>query len=341
MCRKIPFCVLFVGVILALIANRFFRITGEENDVVPLLISYLESQDYNMKQFTVKLSDQMYSIEALVLTLGENGYGNLICYNGDGEKIGEQALVPGEQTFALSGEMDSVTVFAEMSNDILIEGVLTEKGERQKETSEVRKGLEGKSISILGDSLSAYENYVPEGYFTYYPNGDVNTVSDMWWYRIARQNGMYICKVNASAGSGVIGLHVNENGESENRGRELHLAGHIPDMIIVWLGGNDALAGVDMERIEKAYRDILDDISECYSDAEVFLCTYIETEQSLKELNSVIRKIAEEYSVTVLDVAECGIDTENYMDYTLDGLHLNKDGFLLISAWMEQRMLEM
>ena len=43
------------------------------------------------------------------------------------------------------------------------------------------KGLENKTLSILGDSISTFKGTMPEGYASYYPSGDVTKKEDLWW----------------------------------------------------------------------------------------------------------------------------------------------------------------
>ena len=49
----------------------------------------------------------------------------------------------------------------------------------------------GKTFSFIGDSISTYQDYVPEGYATFYPypTGDVNDVNQTWWMQVCNKIG--------------------------------------------------------------------------------------------------------------------------------------------------------
>lgn len=49
------------------------------------------------------------------------------------------------------------------------------------------------NVMILGDSFSTFEDYIPDGYATYYTkagheNTDVNDVTQTWWYQLLEEN---------------------------------------------------------------------------------------------------------------------------------------------------------
>ena len=46
----------------------------------------------------------------------------------------------------------------------------------------VNNPFKDKWVSILGDSISTYKGYIPEGNSNYCPNDDVNDVSKTWWH---------------------------------------------------------------------------------------------------------------------------------------------------------------
>lgn len=66
-----------------------------------------------------------------------------------------------------------------------------------------------KSISILGDSYSTYEDYLqPDTNAVWYfkrknSDNDVSSVSQTWWYRLIKENGYKLCVNNSFSGSTV------------------------------------------------------------------------------------------------------------------------------------------
>lgn len=57
-------------------------------------------------------------------------------------------------------------------------------GQLAQEQSELERNLNGNTgdkIAIIGDSISTYSGYIPEGYTAYYPKGAVDSVDKTWW----------------------------------------------------------------------------------------------------------------------------------------------------------------
>ena len=69
-----------------------------------------------------------------------------------------------------------------------------------------------KWVTIIGDSISTYTGYIPEGHTTYYPNGDVTDVSKTWWHILLTKLGAKLCVNESWSGRRVC------MGESEARG---------------------------------------------------------------------------------------------------------------------------
>ncbi len=119
-------------------------------------------------------------------------------------------------------------------------------------------GLKGRSISVLGDSMSTYMN-VSTGTtvkttnstlknYRYYYNNTRERLSvglqDMWWYQTAATLGMRILVNNSAGGSCVYLPCFGVEGAYINRCVQLHddtppNAGEKPDIIAIHLGQND------------------------------------------------------------------------------------------------------
>ena len=67
--------------------------------------------------------------------------------------------------------------------------------------------LKGSSISILGDSLSTFEGYLPVGNVAYYPNGsnDVLSVDKTWWMKLISHTNARLEVNNSYSGACVSG----------------------------------------------------------------------------------------------------------------------------------------
>lgn len=95
--------------------------------------------------------------------------------------------------------------------------------------------LKRKKISILGDSLSTFKGYIPEGNYIYYPNdnNDVTSVEQTWWYKLIQETNATLEINNSYSGSKVSGGVANQSYTERctNLGN--------PDYIIIHGGTND------------------------------------------------------------------------------------------------------
>ena len=124
-----------------------------------------------------------------------------------------------------------------------------------------------KWVSILGDSISTFANYIPEENTTYYPAGDVNLEFKTWWHILLTKLGAKLCVNNSYGGRKVCGdadadvknavnkLHrvagqkyINLDGKYETATEDVQ-----PDIILVLLGTNDFNAGVTLGSLEMKY----------------------------------------------------------------------------------------
>ena len=225
---------------------------------------------------------------------------------------------------------------------------------------EISSQYAGKYISILGDSISTYAGYVPEGNEVYYTgsNAGVDNVSDIWWNKLLCALDAKLLVNNAWSGS----LVTTANGETSagcmTRCEKLHKDAENPDIIIVYLGINDFHNGVALGSYEgsgsfptatttfrEAYAIMLNKILTRYPKAQVWVCTLPYCERTgnntfpevngnsipLAIWNQAIRELADIFGVNVLEYAKCGLTYQNmnlYMgDYSAgDGLHPNAAG---------------
>lgn len=126
-----------------------------------------------------------------------------------------------------------------------------------------------KKIVIFGDSYSTYENYIPEGYPTYYSKtgrleGPLVTKmekEETWWMRYIKETGDNIVHNNSWSGSTI--CYTGYNGDCSNsssfiyRYRQLKENGFFErnqiDTIIVFGGTNDSWAGAPLGEMQ--YKD--------------------------------------------------------------------------------------
>ena len=224
--------------------------------------------------------------------------------------------------------------------------------------------LEGKKLSILGDSISTYSGLSNNASTTnntigsnavYYPKADIDAADETWWKQTADYTNMDVLVNNSWSGSRVL----NNNGAAYlDRCVQLHdntgdNSGTNPDVIAVYIGINDFNAGLNCgefneladiyteengyitpKSFAEAYAIMIHKMTERYGDADVFIFTLPANGTNkytalLDEYNAEIRKIAEYFDCYLVDIA--AIEGYEYAKYTNDGLHPNESGMDLIT----------
>lgn len=236
-----------------------------------------------------------------------------------------------------------------------------EAEKEDSETSEAAEGegssLHGLNLSILGDSLSTYEEWIPGECTNFFPmNGALTDVSETWWMQVLAQTGMELCSNNSSAGCTCAGdsLYTGEVKYGCSTDRISLLTGSqgkMPDIIIVFMGTNDLLKTVplgdndgtklveegEIDNFSDAYTLILDKLASEYPMAQVYCCGLHPvgdwgTKQPFILLTNAEGLTAEDYSkrieliagnkgVPYIDLYHCGIEVDNLQQMTSDGVH--------------------
>lgn len=207
---------------------------------------------------------------------------------------------------------------------------------------------QGKSLSVLGDSISTYTGYIPSGNANFYTgsNCGVTSFDQTWWKRVIDKLGMTLNLNNSWSASRV---SVTDASGGVTRASNL---GTNPNVIIVYMGINDFNHEVATATFRSAYSTMLDTIKTTYPNAEVYCATLPPCERNgttgdpeindagvyLSEWNQIITEVATAKSVSILDFANCGITYANmptymgdYSSSTGQALHPNADGHALIA----------
>lgn len=214
-------------------------------------------------------------------------------------------------------------------------------------------------ISILGDSISTYENYNPEGYVVFYDKkmqnkNNLNSVADTWWYKVIESLHSSLCSNNSYSGSQVVGIQGSST-NNINRLKKLQNNDSIPDLILVYIGCNDYLRGNKLKNkestqknisyFEDAYDVMLKNIKLLYPNSTVICGTLMES--YIKEVSSFhfpkkyLGNTLLEYNLTIKKIAidnNCYYaDLNSIMKYdTLDGTHPTRLGHTeLFNSWIE------
>ncbi len=223
-----------------------------------------------------------------------------------------------------------------------------------------------KKLSILGDSISTFDGWIPAGYSCFFPmNGTVSEIGQTWWKQLLDNTGMELCVNGSSSGCTCTGDSLSmedyQSGCSNLRIGDLRNSdGGYPDVIVVYMGTNDFLRGVPLgdndgtRAVEEgvignfsdAYCLILDKLKAAYPDAEIICCTltpigdwgtdtpfvtFVNGEGLTSgDYSRRIEIIAAAKGCRLIDFANCGITIENMDQYVADGVHMNPEGMKLL-----------
>ena len=225
-------------------------------------------------------------------------------------------------------------------------------------------------VSILGDSVSTYEGYNPQGYSVFYDaemqqkNG-LNSVYDTWWAKVNQALHAYLCVNNSYSGSRVTGKTF-PSGSSDERILNLRTVEYQPDIILVYLGFNDfgynvpvslkvvenlySLAGLDIDQenfddfFEDAYDRMTKKLRSCYPSAAIVCGTLMRTKikdqdwnfpnyslgGSFESYNDVIKTMSRKNGCYLADLS---LSDERYE--TLDSSHPTAQGHITFAqAWI-------
>ena len=243
-----------------------------------------------------------------------------------------------------------------------------------KASSDYFFALKGKKLGIIGDSISTYEGWVPDGYDVYYSNGGIlPSVENTYWKIAANKLGMVVgnCSWSGSYVSGDSTSTSNANiGTSTKRINDLSADGINPDIVLVYMGTNDFLFGKDkgefnmssdyvdgnISTFMNAYALLLTKIRKAYPNCKI-LCgtmplqfafsqelyinnnwTSIRTKgESIPEWNDAIKEIAKAFGCGVVDFATCAIN--NYSNTLQDRCHPNIKGHELMAERLIKDLL--
>jgi len=211
-----------------------------------------------------------------------------------------------------------------------------------------------KAISILGDSISTFSGYIPEGNAVYYPSGTITSVSDTWWKKLIDALGANLEINNSWSGSRVTTTAGETSAGCMDRCENL---GN-PDAIIIYMGINDFNNEVPIGEYDgtstipestitfrEAYAIMLNKVLTKYQFAEIWVCTLPQCERNsetgfpeinqqnlpLYEYNKAIVELANAFGVKILDHNKCGMTYQNMPTFNPDKLHPNKNGHSLMA----------
>ncbi len=288
----------------------------------------------------------------------------------DGSVV-KEGTGPGDETAAKEGSgLEDETAAKEGSGledeTAVKEGTGSEAAAEDGAGPEEERTVEEMKLSILGDSISTYEGWIPEGNSVFYPhNGAVQDVSQTWWKIVLDEAGFVLCTNGSSSGSTCIGDSRAADvkaGCSDLRISQLSGAdGEAPDIIIVYMGTNDMIESAQIgdndglkpveegpvDNFSDAYTLTLDKLKAQYPSAQIYCCTlpplgnwgtdqpfvtFVNGQGMTSEVYSDrISAIARNRGLPVIDLYHCGITIDNMPEMSTDGVHLTPAGMRCVA----------
>ena len=197
--------------------------------------------------------------------------------------------------------------------------------------AENKVDLRKKKISILGDSLSTFEGYIPPQNISYYPNvnNDVNSVKQTWWDILLNTINATLEINNSFSGAKVSGTDA-----SSFITRHAELGN--PEYIIIHGGTNDA-SWANVPAGELHFDSPLNDLNiNEFSDAYDFLIRCILDKYKHTNIILVIPSIvSNEYANSIISICEHYqlfgyVDLRN-ITLTLSSGHYQKDSMQVVA----------
>ena len=190
----------------------------------------------------------------------------------------------------------------------------------------------GKTLSILGDSMSTYQTIVPDGYscFYPYPTADVNNYNDTWWMQVANRFGMKLLMNNSYSGTCVSTGTGSYSTTLDSRLANLLKNGEKPDVIIIFMGANDCGSQyVQLSTFKSSYKTMLEKIQKLCPESEIICLTLpkakMYSDADRADYSKVIMDTALEYNCKLINLENCW-DPTNFDNLLCDSIHPKKAG---------------
>ena len=226
--------------------------------------------------------------------------------------------------------------------------------------------VKGKIISILGDSISTFDGYIPTANRPRYPTTYLTDVDDTYWKKLIDFAGLTLGVNESWAGS-----RVSWDGttESADIGADKHMASTTrinnlggngtPDIILFFGGTNDIAANVTLgtfdgsdlttqavDTFSDAYSTALIRLQTAYPNAKIFVLTplYVASYYNnveLAEYVDQIKIICDFFGVNFVDLRKCMITIFNDDINLGDGIHPNISGMDLIFKYLVDTIIKM
>ncbi|MBR4591255.1 MAG: SGNH/GDSL hydrolase family protein [Bacteroidaceae bacterium] len=175
-----------------------------------------------------------------------------------------------------------------------------------------------KSVSILGDSYSTFENYLqPDTNFVWYfkkpiAGTDVTKVTETWWHKFITERGYKLCVNNSFSGSTICNTGYKKEDVTRNSFIARMNKLGCPDIIFIFGGTNDAWAKspigeykydkwtkADLYNFRPAMAYMLSDMKDRYPNVDIY---FILNSELAEDINESVRTICKYYNVPLIEL---------------------------------------
>lgn len=190
----------------------------------------------------------------------------------------------------------------------------------------------GKSFAVIGDSISTYLNYVPDGFATFYPypTADVSDYNMTWWMQVINKMGGTLFVNNSYSGSCVSGGSSSAT-KLMSRLEYTQINGETPDVILIYMGSNDcASSGISSKSFDQDYSIMLENLKLLCPNSEIILLTLCTSPfysvANQKTFNDIIKAKGEEFNLPVLDLQSASLE-----GHLVDSAHPKYSGMQVVA----------
>ena len=201
-------------------------------------------------------------------------------------------------------------------------------------------------FSVVGDSISTFQNYSPVGAEHYAPNlagaTGVASVEDTWWMQTIRALGGAFLS-NLSISGNTVCTEGKMGGFPPRRLRQLTRDGKTPDHILLYAGLNDVMVYIPPAVFQAEYLQLLTHLRAAYPRAQVHCGTLIlgEIPGTVNSLGGIIQRAAPYNEIIRQSVAQTGCHLVDLAALgkrydALDAFHPNGNGMRqLARLWLQ------
>jgi len=180
------------------------------------------------------------------------------------------------------------------------------------------------SVSILGDSYSTFEGFLPENNAIWYYNGkhdntDVSSVHQTWWYQFIQEKKYKLCVNNSYSGSTICNTGYDQVDYTDRSFVTRMKALGCPDIIFIFGGTNDSWAHSpigeykyenwtkeELYSFRPAMACLLSGMIDYYPNVKIY---FLLNDGLSKEITESVKNICNHYHVSCIEFS--GLDKIN------------------------------